>query len=374
MGLRWPILLLPVAIGIAVAVWFALRRSRHGWQGELPYLARGFRLTELPEYKRALRLHERLSVAALVFSIVVVTTLIGAAVRPTRTYEPHPPGSDTPHVDIMLCFGPLFSMQFSDSLGISPLMSALRDKVDGFGNQRIGMTHQFYRAFPVTGDHQWASERMTAIVDIADEMLAAGDDYSKKFSLNTDLFERRSYGPTVGDIDPVDTLAMCAMGFPAVGYDNGRGKQIVYIGDPQIDEDPGNNRPVPQRIYSTGLLEKTVKNAGIQVNAIVPGDVHGAIGFVEKLISDTGGQQIMYTEVGGIAGAMTEATPKHLENQKEEMNSAVDKILSNPPQSALDTARQESMHPFRWDVPDILLQIGLLAALGLAACRLGMRL
>ena len=161
------------------------------------------------------------------------------------------------------------------------------------------------------------------------------------------------------------------MGFPAVGYDNGRGKQIVYIGDPQIDEDPGNNRPVPQRIYSTSLLEKTVKNAGIQVNAIVPGDVHGAIGFVEKLISDTGGQQIMYTEVGGIAGVMAEATPKHLENQKEEMNSAVDKILSNPPPSALDTARQESMHPFRWDVPDILLQISLLAALGLAACRLG---
>ena len=48
MGLRWPILLLPVVIGIAVAAWFALRRSRHGWQGELPYLARGFRLTELP--------------------------------------------------------------------------------------------------------------------------------------------------------------------------------------------------------------------------------------------------------------------------------------------------------------------------------------
>jgi hypothetical protein len=374
MGLRWPILLLPVAIGIAVAVWFALRRSHHGWQGELPYLARSFRLTELPEYRRALRLHERLSVAALVFSIVVVTTLIGAAVRPTRTYEPHPPGSDTPHVDIMLCFGPLFNMQFADSLGISPLMTALRDKVDGFGNQRIGMTHQFYRAFPVTGDHQWVSERMTALVDLTDELVDAGNDFSKRYSMNTDLFERRSYGSSVTSIDPVDTLAMCAMGLPAVGSDNGRGKMIVYIGDPQIDEDPGNNRPVPQRIYSTSLLEKTVKTAGIQVNAIVPGDVHGAIGFVEKLISDTGGQQLMYTEVGGIAGAMTDPTPKHLENQKEEMNSAVDKILSSPPPSALDTARQESMQPFRWDVPDILLQIGLLAALGLAACRLGMRL
>jgi hypothetical protein len=218
------------------------------------------------------------------------------------------------------------------------------------------------------------SERLTSIVDLTDELVDAGNDFTKRYSMNTDLFERTSYGATVRDMDPVDTLAMCAMGLPAVGSDNGRGKMIVYIGDPQIDEDPGNNRPVPQRIYSTSLLEKTVKTAGIQVNAIVPGDVHGAIGFVEKLISDTGGQQLMYTEVGGIAGVMAESTPKHLENQKEELNSAVDKIFANPPPSALDTARQESMLPFRWDVPDILLQIGLLAALGLAACRLGMRL
>ena len=374
MGLRWPILLLPVAIGVAVAVWFAMRRSRHGWQGELPYLARSFRLTELPEYKRALRLHERLSVAALVVAIVAVTALIGATVRPTRTYQPRPPGSDTPHVDIMLCFGPLFSMQFADGLGIAPLMTHLRDKVDGFENQRIGMTHKFYRAFPVTADHQWVSDRMTAIIDLTNELVSAGNDFNTRLSANTELFERTSYGSAGSGFDPVDTLAMCAMGIPAVGSDNGRGKVLVYIGDPEIAEDPGNNQTAPQRIYSTSLLETTIKTAGIQVNAIVPGEVHGAIGFVEKLISDTGGQQFMYTEVGGIGGIGVKPTPKHLENQEEELNSAVDKILANPPPSALDTARQESMRPFQWDVPDILLQIALISAVALAACRLGMGL
>ena len=153
----------------------------------------------------------------------------------------------------MLCFGPLFKMQFADSLGISPLMTALRDKVDGFGNQRIGMTQQFYRAFPVTGDHQWVSERMTAIVDIADELIWPPEMISARdYSMNTDLFERTSYGPSVGDIDPVDTLAMCAMGLPAVGYDNGRGKQIVYIGDPQ------NRRKTPETtgLYRSGFIRR----------------------------------------------------------------------------------------------------------------------
>jgi Ca-activated chloride channel homolog len=372
MGLRWPLLLVPIVIGIGIAVWFGLFRSRHGWQGELPYLARSFRLTQLPEYQRALRLHERLSVAALVLSIVAVTTLIGATVRPIKTYTPHPPGSDTPFVDIMLCFGPLYNMQFADSLGIAPLMTALRERVDRFGNQRIGMTHTLYRSFPVTGDRQWVAQRMDAIIELANSYNSA--DYSKRYTMNTDVFERRSYD---ADADPVDTLAMCAMGLPAAGSDNGRGKMIVYFGDPELYDDPGRgwtDTTPPQRIYSKSLLEKTIKTANIQVNAIVPGEVHGSIGFVEQLIHDTGGQQLLYTEVGGIAGATVKPTTKHLDNQKEELVGAVDKILASPPPSALDAARKESMRPFQWDVPDILLQLALLAAVGLAACRVGMRL
>jgi Ca-activated chloride channel family protein len=369
MGLKWPILLAPVAIGIAVAVFFAFRRSHHGWQGELPYLARSFRLTELPEYQRALRLHERLSIAALVLAIVAVTTLIGAALRPTWTYEPRLPGSDTPHVDIMLCFGPLFSLQFADKTGLAPLMTSLRDEVDGFGNQRIGMTNEFYRDFPVTADHQWVSQRMSEIIEMTDEYLAA--DFSQQLSLNTGLFERESYGT---EPNVVDTLAMCAMGLPAVGSDNGRAKMIIYVGETELLDDPGSithDTSPPKQIYSKGTLEQTIKAARIQVNTIVPDEVHGAIGFVEKLVSDTGGQQIMYTEVDGI---QVDPTPKHLQNQKDELAAAVDKILSNPPPSALDEAREESMRSFQWEVPDILLQIALLAVVGLAACRLGMRL
>jgi len=67
-------------------------------------------------------------------------------------------------------------------------------------------------------------------------------------------------------------------------------------------------------------------------------------------------------------------TPKKIDNQKDELSSALDKILSNPPQSTLDDRRKDEQHPFQWDVPDLLLQIALIAAVVLAAARLGMRL
>jgi hypothetical protein len=368
MGLKWPILLLPILIGVGVAVWYARRRTHHGWQGELPYLARSFRLTELPEYRRALRLHERLSVAALVLSIVVVSTLALATLRPTRTYENKPPGSDTPHVDIMLCFGEWTDIMSADRFGLAPLMKTLREKVDAFGNQRIGMTQDFYRTFPVTGDHQWVSDRMTAIIDVVDELATAGNTFDTRQSLDTDVYERSSTASNV-----VDTLAMCTIGLPAAGADNGRARQIIYIGRTQLPDDPGlRDARSEERIYSKETLDEVVKAARVQVNAIVPDEVTGPMGFVEKLIGETGGQQMMYTDE--TTGLQSELSPAQLENQTEELAGAVDKILSNPPPSALDTAREQAVQSFQWDVPDFLLQLALIAAVGLAACRLGMRL
>lgn len=373
MDLRWPILLIPIAAAIGIAVWLARRESRRGWQGELPLLARAFRLTELPEYRRALRLHQRLTAAALVLAIVAVTALLAATVRPTRVYEPRPAGSDTPYVDIMLCFGPLFSLQFADGLGLVPLMTDLREKVDGFGNQRIGMTNEYYRVFPVTADHPWVSQRMGEITDLATSYIDS-EDFTTRYQLDTALFERQSYS-SLARPNVVDTLAMCAMGLPAAGADNGRGKMIVFIGDTRLNDDPGrgNGGSLDPRMYSKTTLEKTIKAAGIQVNAIVPDPITGPIGFVEQLISDTGGQQLLYTEVGGLT-ARGPVPPKHVENQKAELAGAVDKIFSHPPQAALDEARRQAMQPFDWDVPDLLLQIALVAVIGVAACRLGMRL
>ncbi|WP_166907920.1 hypothetical protein [Mycobacterium sp. DL440] len=356
MDLKWPLLLLPIVAGIGVAVWYAMRRTRYGWQGELPYLARSYRLTTLPEYQRALRLHERLSVAALVMAIIAVFMLIGATVRPTKTYEPQLAGSDTPHVDIMLCFGPYYSITMSDGLAIDQLMTIFRDKVDGFGNQRIGMTKEFYRNFPVTSDLPWVSQRLGEIAKIA-EAASSKDNSTARYSTDTELFDRFSARGTIND-----TLAMCAMGLPAVGSDNGRGRAIVYVGDTKSYSDT-----VPT--YSDAMLAGIVKDAKIQVNTIVPGTLTGEA--VDKLVKDSGGRQYLYTEVGGFND---EPTPKKIDNQQEELSSAVDKILSNPPQSTLDDERKEEQHPFQWDVPDLLLQIALIAAVALAAARLGMRL
>ena len=357
MGLKWPLLLLPIAIGIGVAVWYAMRRTRFGWQGELPYLARSFRITTLPEYQRARRLHERLSVAALVMAIIAVFMLIGATLRPAKTYEPQLAGSDTPNVDIMLCFGPLYNIGMSDSVAISQLMTILDDKVDGFGNQRIGMTKEFYRNFPVTSDLPWVSQRLAEIGEVA-QAASAKNDSSAAFSSDTELFNRYSSHATIND-----TIAMCAMGLPAVGSDNGRGRAIVYIGGTKTYSDTPPT-------YSDAMLAGIVKDSKIQVNTIVPGTHPGE--FVDKLVKDSGGRQYLYTEVGGITG--DDATPRKTENQKEELSNAIDKILSNPPPSTLDEQRKEEMHPFQWDVPDLLLQIALIAAIALAGARLGMRL
>lgn len=166
MDLKWPWLLIPMVAAIGAALWLARRRSHRGWQGELPLLARSFRLTELPEYQRAIRLHQRLSAAALVFAIVVVTALLGSTLRPTYTYHPQPADPDTPFVDIMLCFAPFFGMYSAGELGMVPLMTDLRAQVNEFGNQRIGMTTEFYRAFPVTADRRWVSERLGEIIDV----------------------------------------------------------------------------------------------------------------------------------------------------------------------------------------------------------------
>ncbi|AMO63627.1 Uncharacterised protein [Mycolicibacterium phlei] len=368
MELKWPILLLPILIGVAVAVWAARRRSHHGWQGELPYLARSFRLTELPEYRRALRLHERLSVAALVFAIVLVATMTIATLRPTRTYENKPPGSDTPFVDIMLCFGPGTDFFGSAEVGLASVLTSLRDKVDSFGNQRIGMTHELYRVFPVTGDHQWVSDRMSEIIEIAEKLQKDGNSFAARLSMNTDVYERRWSSVSV-----VDTLAMCTIGLPAAGTDNGRARQIVFIGDTRLPDDPDWSNPSSEkRIYAKETLTEVVKAARVQVNAIVPRQVTGPMGFVENLINETGGQQIMYSKVGGFLGE--NASPEHLANQEEELSKAVTVILDKPPSSTLDEARQQTAAPFQWDVPGVFLTIALLAATGLAACRWGMRL
>jgi hypothetical protein len=369
MGLKWPILLLPIVIAVGVAVWFAMRGSRRGWQGELPLLARSFRLTTLPEYQRALKLHERLSIAALVLAVIAVLTLAGAAVRPTKTYQPRLAGSDTPYVDIMLCFGPQFSLFNAEQNGMATLMTDFQNRVKDFGNQRIGMTQEFYRAFPVTGDHGWVTRRLSDIAEMTEKYVAAGNDYTRRSKIDTDLFERTATG---AQPDAVDTLAMCAVGLPAVGSDNGRGKQLIYIGDDRLGDDPQSYGGGPdKRIYSKDTLKKTIEKAGIQVNAIVPDDMANPAGFVEELVGDSGGQRIRYTEVGGF---LEKATPKKQENQKEELTTAVDKILAAPPQSTLDAAREQAMRSFQWDVPDLLLQLALFAAIGLAACRVGMRL
>ncbi|CAN5126488.1 hypothetical protein BH11ACT7_BH11ACT7_29930 [soil metagenome] len=371
MELKWPWLLIPILIAVGAAVWFARQRSHRGWQGELPLLARSFRLTELPEYQRAIRLHQRMSAAALIFAIVVVTALAGATLRPTYTYHPEPEDSDSPFVDIMLCFAPLFDMNSAGELGIAPLMTDLRAKVNEFGNQRIGMTTEFYRAFPVTADRRWVSERMGEIIDVAEK--AANDPYN--YDLDTAVFERSGYG---GDIRPnvTDTLAMCAMGLPAAGADNGRGKMILFIGNPRSQDDPGENlfgeEEQPQA-YPRTTLEKTIKAANIQVNAIIPNPLVDAPGLVETLVTESGGQRIYYTEVEQSL-ADNSISPLHVDNQKAELFNAVDKIFDNPPPSALDEARQAASAPFRWDVPDLLLQLALLAVVGLAAARLGMRL
>ncbi|MGE2737943.1 hypothetical protein [Mycolicibacterium vaccae] len=366
MDLRWPVVLL-VAAGVAAgAAWLATRRRDFGWQGQLPYLARSFRITELPEYQRALRAHQRLLVATLVVSIVAVTTLVVAVARPARTYQPDSAASDTPHVDIMVCFGPLFGLQFAEEKGLAPLLSALRTRVEQFGNQRIGLTHGYYRAIPVTADREWVVDRLDRIIETvgkSSEARAAGDLMGAWRADDEGLFER-SGGPMA---NPRDTLAMCAMGLPAVGRDNGRSRMIIYIGS-VAREQPGQ---VDGALYSDEYLRKTVTAAGIQVSAIASNLTTGPISFTEQLVRDSGGKVVAYTEVDSLFG---DPPQRMIDNLQEELESAVEKVLADPPPSALDIADEHARAPFQWDVPDLLLQLALIAAVALAGLRWGLRL
>lgn len=363
MELKWPVVLLLAVLGIAALVVLARRRPRRP-QSELPYLARSFRLTELPEYRRAIRRYRRSAVAALALSAVLAIVLVLATARPVRTYTPHPPGGDTPFVDIMLCLGPDVSLFFGDDeKGVAALMNAMREQVDTFANQRFGLTHEFYRVIPVTADHRWVAQRLQAIADLA------AADKAQRESMDLEIFERSGSG-SGAQPNVVDTLAMCAMGLPSAGTENGRGRQIIYVGNTSVYSDPGSTSP-PKQIYDTDTLAKVVATAGIQVNTLVPTQLVGPKGFVEELVDSSGGQQVYYTDIDGYN---TKPTPAHAKNLADEFDHALARILADPPPSALDTARQQEMRTFEWDVPDPLLRTALIAALCLAAARSGMRL
>ncbi|BBY27542.1 hypothetical protein [Mycolicibacterium sediminis] len=377
MDLRWPLLLVLVVVAIGVVGFLAIKRTRHGWQGELPLLARSYRLTSLPEYQRALRLHERVSAAALVVSIVATAALIGATARPTWTYDPRADDTNTPHVDIMLCFGPGSSLYGGTLSDLRPLFETLGGIVETFGNQRIGMTNSLYRAFPMTADREWVAERFGEIVGVMKEVDAPKNGYDYVDRLGYFEAKAPAYGSGPPAFTPtvLDTLAMCATGLPAVGSDNGRGRMILYFGDAELPDDPGTytfsfTPPAATPLFSKATLEDTVKTAGIQVNAVVPEMSTQPLGFVEKLVGDTGGQHIEYTQLSSEEAADRGKADK----QQEEISKAVEKILDNPPPSALDQVQQSAALPFDWDVPDLLLQLALVASIALAALRWGMRL
>lgn len=360
MGLRWWFLLIPISIGIGLGVYLLYRRSRQAAENRLPLLVRSFRILELPEYQRALRLHNRIAVAALVMSIVVMCALTGAVMRPTTVRHPKIPVSSAP-VDIMVCVGGTIMARLSHYNGMPALFTALHDKAKTFKYERVGLTREFYRAFPVTSDLQFVDKRL-------DEIRAMAQDISDK-PLVQDIIEpddhflfRREPDPDRGQhrvyASLVDQLAICALGIPALGADSGRGKMILYYGDTNSSQSDQDSKIMPAKD-----LKRTIKAAGIQVNAI--NTASGGIGgLVTQLAEESGGRVFDFPMGMYVTTRPDEAT------QKKKVASFIDEIIANEPNSAPDLSANI---PVPWEVPDLALQIALVAALALALCRLGTR-
>ena len=361
MGLKWWFLLVPISIGIGFGVYVLYRRSRQAAENKLPLLVRSFRILELPEYQRALRLHNRIAVAALVMSIVVMCALIGTVLRPTTVRHPKIPVSSGP-VDIMVCVGGNVMSRLAHFNGMPALFTVLQDKAKTFKYERVGLTHEFYRAFPVTSDLQFVDKRLNEIramaQDISDkplvqEIIEPDDHFLFTRTPDSDRGQHDRTYPSM-----VDQLAMCALGIPALGADSGRGKMIIYYGNTNTSQSDQDSKIMPAKD-----LKRTIKAAGIQVNAI--NTKSGGIGgLVSQLVEESGGRAFDFPM------GMYETTRPDEATQKKMMTSMIDEIIANEPNSAPDLS---ASMPVPWELPDLALQIALVAAVLLAAFRLGMR-
>lgn len=204
-----------LSLGTLLAVLLAFTVYRHLSRRSAKAaaaVANSTALTELPAYRRALRLH-RIRMAVLALSAVLLggAALVGAA-RPLDTTIDKP---QTRSRDIMLCLDISGSMAAYDAT----LVSTFKTLVKSFEGERIGLVifnSSAATVFPLTDDYDF----INAELDTAARALTGDPEYDSFFA---GTFNGRGTS-LIGD-----GLATCVSSFDKV--DLQRARSVVFATD-----------------------------------------------------------------------------------------------------------------------------------------------
>lgn len=308
MELTWWPVLIAGCVAAAICISVALLTPTGAKRRRLRLLANVERLTELPEYRRAVRMRTVSAVVAIVLLTVAFGASIVGAARPTGLPSAAQRSDDAQPEDIMLCIG---APETDRAAGASRRYFA--DRMTTFGTERIGLTVPDRRVVPLTRDYQYAASRFR--------------DYGAEKSVAV------SYVDYAGGVE--DVLAMCLTGFPSFEEASAQRRSLIYVG-PGSRRAAGETRPA---LFTADAVRDLAKTAGVQVNAIISGSNNAA---VEALARDTGGRS--FTGDGPVDVRMAE-------------------IRAHPP---APTANQSQSAEVRFtETPDLPIVLALTALAGL---------
>ncbi|MFM6849916.1 MAG: VWA domain-containing protein [Terrabacter sp.] len=260
LDLKYPAVL-SLGVLLALALAFAVHRmmSRRSASAAAA-VANSTALTDLPEYRRALRLH-RMRMAVLALSAVLLggAALVGAA-RPLDTTIDKP---QTRSRDIMLCLDISGSMAAYDAT----LVSTFKSLVKSFEGERIGLVifnSSAATVFPLTDDYDFINDEL----DTATKALSGDPEFDAFFA---GTFNGRGTS-LIGD-----GLATCVSSFDKV--DLQRARSVVFATDnhvagrPIIDVDEAGELAKAKgvRVYGLNPEEDGPDDEALQMREVVTG-------------------------------------------------------------------------------------------------------
>jgi hypothetical protein len=292
-------------VALAACIAAALLPPRRDRPEQLRALANTHRLTGLPEYVRAARLHTITAGAAVALLVLAFVVTAFAAGRPTGLPAPHRDTAADQPEDIMVCAGGP-----ATDPTVAATLRYFAETVRGLGTERVGLTSANRRLVPLTRDHEYAAGRFARL---GSEALVAPVAYT-------------DYEAGVEDV-----LAMCLTGFPDFDTTTAQRRSVIYVGGGTLGDDEQPALFTAQRVRDLAV------NAGVQVNAITDDEQS----FPADLARETGGR--VHPAGGDVTAYLRE-------------------IRGHPPQPRRDSEQATSP---AGETPDLLLLTGLGAVLAL---------
>ncbi|WP_309075418.1 VWA domain-containing protein [Paenarthrobacter sp.] len=233
--------ILPLAAAaVTITAWLYRRRRP---QGTRP-IAHGGRLTDLPEYQKALRRHRTRLALAVVLGAVFLAATATAAARPIQRTTEQP---EIRNRDIVLCLDVSGSMTSTDAA----IAAVFEDLAKEFDGERIGMVifdSSSVQLFPLTDDYQFAAEQLTQ----AKEALDSGTG---------SFFDGTWNGEGSSLIG--DGLASCIQSFPDTDAGE-RSRSVVLATDNFLSGEP---------IFTLDEAAALAAGKNVKVYALNPGDM-----------------------------------------------------------------------------------------------------